>query len=354
MAKIVATSTGFPENFYEQKTLIDGFSKYWAKRFFNSERIRKFHERVLVSGRHLALPMERYEKLSGLQECNDAYLEVATKIATEITREALHKVDLEASEINQITSTTVTGIAVPSLDARLMNTLHFGDNVVRMPLFGLGCLGGAAGLARVADYLRGQKNHVSLLIAIELCSLTLQREDFSIANIISSGLFGDGGGAVIVVGEDHPLAKNEGFEIVANRSYFFRDTERLMGWDVIDSGFQVVLSPDVPLIAKSKLPGAVDELLFLYEIDRSKIKAWIAHPGGPKVISGIIEGLEIDESELAITRDSLAKVGNVSSASVLFILDETIRSKQFAIGDYALLFAMGPGFSAELVLLRWQ
>jgi alkylresorcinol/alkylpyrone synthase len=233
-----------------------------------------------------------------------------------------------------------------------MNRIPFSVNLKRAPLFGLGCLGGVAGIARVTDYLRGHSAEAAILLSIELCSLTLQPQDLSIANIISSGLFGDGAAAVLLVGVDHPLARAGQPQVIDSRSFFFANTERVMGWDVTDTGFKVVLSADVPDIARTQLRPAIEAFLADRGLGMGDIAHWIAHPGGPKVIQSMEEGLGLNGDTFRLSRESLARVGNVSSASVLFVLAETLATRQ-APGTYGLMLAMGPAFCAELVLLRW-
>jgi len=222
-----------------------------------------------------------------------------------------------------------------------------------MPLFGLGCLGGAAGVARVADYLQGHPDEAAILLSIELCSLTIQHEDLSVANIISSGLFGDGAAAVLMAGPDHPAARPGQPRVIDTKSIFFPDTEHIMGWDVRDTGFKVLLSADVSEVAQSYLRPAVELFLKKHDLTISDISHWIAHPGGPKVIQAIESGLGLENDALKISRESLAAVGNISSASVLMIFEETLSRVEPSEGSYAVLMAMGPAFSAELVLLKW-
>jgi alkylresorcinol/alkylpyrone synthase len=234
-----------------------------------------------------------------------------------------------------------------------MNRIPFSSNLKRVPIFGLGCLGGVAGVARVADYLRGHPDEAAILLSIELCSLTIQPDDLSIANIISSGLFGDGAASVLMVGKRHPLAQPGHPQVVDSQSIFFPNTERVMGWDVGERGFKVVLSADVPEIAGTHLRPEIDSFLCHHNLQIGDIARWIAHPGGPKVTQALQDSLQLDDDALHLSRESLARVGNVSSASVLFILHETLSRCQPAPGEYGLMIAMGPAFCAELVLLQW-
>jgi alkylresorcinol/alkylpyrone synthase len=291
--------------------------------------------------------------LEGFKAKNSAWISCALDLGETVLCDLLDKADMKPEEISQILFTTVTGISVPSIDARLMNRIPFSPHLKRVPLFGLGCVAGAAGTARLADYLQGHPGEAAILLSIELCSLTIQPEDFSIANIISSGLFGDGGAAVLMVGDEHPKAVGPLPRVVDSRSILFPDTEAVMGWDVGDAGLKIVLSAEVASIAESQLRPGVEAFLGEHGLSIEDIQHWIAHPGGPKVIQAIEAGLGLSPHALDLSRESLAAVGNISSTSVLLILEETLSRYQPKPGTHGLLMAMGPAFCAELVLLQW-
>lgn len=349
---IAAVTHVFPAHYYTQDVLLDALRTHWAKGHSNLGRLEQIHHNVGVNGRYLALPIERYEGLVGLEAKNNAWLQSALDLGDTVLCDLFDQVDMQPDEISQLIFTTVTGIGVPSIDARLMNRIAFSPNLKRLPLFGLGCVAGAAGLARLADYLRGHPDEAGILLSVELCSLTIQPDDFSIANIISSGLFGDGAAAVLMVGKDHPLSI-DGPRVIDNRSILFPNTEYVMGWDVKDSGLKIVLSGDVPQLAEAHLRPEIESFLGGHGLSIQDIKHWVAHPGGPKVIQAIETALGLEKHALDLSRESLAAAGNMSSTSVLLILEETLSRFQPEPGTYGLLMAMGPGFCAELVLLQW-
>ncbi|MDP3232179.1 MAG: 3-oxoacyl-[acyl-carrier-protein] synthase III C-terminal domain-containing protein [Myxococcales bacterium] len=349
--RIQSVARALPTNFATQDELIDALKAVWSTDHFNLERLEQLHRSVQVGGRHLALPLADYPALTTFKSRNDAWTRVAVALGGAVVQQALAQAGLTARDVDHIVFVTVTGLAVPSIEARLINTIGLRNDIKRTPIFGLGCLAGAAGLARVSDTLRAFPNQTAVLLAVELCSLTLQREDLSIANIIASGLFADGAAAVVLRGGDVP--GDEGPRVVATASVFYPDTERIMGWDFQDSGFKVVLSAKVPEIVAAHIRGNVDGFLASHGLTRADITHWVAHTGGPKVLSAFEDCLSLPRAALERSWASLRGVGNLSSASVLFVLSELLESREAKPGEYGLLMAMGPGFCAELVLLRW-
>lgn len=348
---IRAVGRALPPHYATQEQLIAAFRELWATRHFNLERLEDLHRAVQVGGRHLALPIERYPELVTFQQRNDAWIRAATELSETVVRDALEKTQLTPADVDHVFFVTVTGIATPSIEARVANRVRFREDFKRTPLFGLGCVAGASGLARAADYLRAFPTQTALVVATELCSLTLQREDLSIPNIIASGLFGDGAACAVLRGAQAPGAK--GPKVVASRSVFYPDTERVMGWDVVDSGFKVVLSAKVPNLVKDHIRGNVDRFLAEHGLARKDVRHWVAHTGGPKVLKAFEESLELEAATLERSWKSLREVGNLSSASVLFVLGETLEAAQARPGDWGVIMALGPGFCAEMVLLRW-
>ena len=360
--RIAYAAIALPEHSYTQAELSERLARRWADRPKMLGALHKLHEAMEVDRRCLALPMDDYDDLKDFGAANDAFIRVGTELGARAVRDAIAGAGLEPSDIDALFFTTVTGLAVPTIDARLANVLKLRPNVRRTPMFGLGCVGGAAGIARASDYLRGHPDHVAVLLSVELCSLTLQ-EDLSVPNLIASGLFGDGSAAVVLVGSErttpppriaprNAVPRRRGPVVIDSVSALFPDTERVMGWDVGASGFKIVLSADVPKIAHEKLPAEVDGFLAAHGLRRTDIQHWICHPGGPKVITAMEEALALPENALALTRSSLQSIGNLSSASVLHVLSQAMENAR--PGDKGLLMAMGPGFCAELVLLSWQ
>ena len=347
---IASVGSALPPNFYDQETLLAALRANWSERHHNIDRLEALHRNVLVGGRHLALPIEEYDGLKTWGQANDAWTRVAQDVGETAIRRALEKAGLGVDDIDALIFVTVTGVATPSIDARLMNRLRLPSHVKRMPIFGLGCVAGTAGVARAADYVRAYPDQVAILLSVELCSLTLQRQDLSIPNLIASGLFGDGAAAAVVVGAERQA---DGPQILDSRSIFYPDSEEVMGWDISESGFKIVLSAGVPEVVKRYLGRDVDAFLNDHGLNRSDISSWVSHPGGPKVLTAMQEALDLPDGALDVTWNSLRSVGNLSSTSVLMVLEDTIRDHRPESGSLGLMLAMGPGFCSELVLLRW-
>ncbi len=349
---ILSVGRALPPNYVDQETLIAALSAYWSTKHHNADRLADVHRAAQVGGRHLALPLSEYPGLDSFGKTNDAFIRVGAEIGEAAIRAGLDAAGLSPREVDHLWFVTVTGISTPSLDAKLANRLRLKPSVKRTPIFGLGCLAGAAGLARASDTLRAFPGEVGVLLSVELCSLTLQRDDASVANLVATGLFGDGAAAVVVAGGARANGA-VGPRVVATRSVLYPDTEWVMGWDVVDSGFKVVLSAKVPEVIEEHVGADVDAFLAEHGLVRGDVRHWIAHTGGPKVIEAFGRALALPPAALERSWRSLREVGNLSSASVLFVLGDFLDAGDARPGDVGVLAAMGPGFSAELLLLRW-
>ena len=320
--------------------------------------VERIHQATGVQHRNLALPLADYALLDGFGQANDAFIRVGLDLAEAAIAGALDAAGLAAADVDLILSTSVTGIAAPSLEARLALRMGFRPDVKRLPMFGLGCVAGASGIARLHDHLLGSPDGVAVLVSVELCSLTVQRDDVSMPNIVASGLFGDGAAAVVMVGSRRAESMGiTGPLVLDSRSRIYPDSERTMGWDISESGFRIVLSAGVPDVITTYVGDDVTDFLVDHDLKPSDIARWVAHPGGPRVLEAMQDALDLHEGQLDVTWRSLASIGNLSSSSVLHVLSDTLAGRDGAEqpepGTPGLMLAMGPGFCAELVLLQW-
>src|SRR3984957_13156884 len=348
--RIASAATALPKHRYDQETILQALKFHWADKLEQPDMLDRLHARTGVETRSLALPIGAYPELKSWGEANQVWIDTSCALGQTAICHALARAGISVQDPAAFFFVSISGVASPSIDAKLVNQMGLNRNIKRVPIFGLGCVAGAAGIARAADYVKAFPDQTALLLSVELCSLTIQRDDLSIANLISSGLFGDGAAAVIVVGDQHPAA---GPEILATRSVFYPDSEDVMGWDIGERGFRIVLSKEVPNMVYRHLAGDIDTFLADHDLRRGDIGTWVMHTGGPAILTATENALDLPDGALDASWDCLRRVGNLSSSSVLFVLEEFLERRKPAPGTYGLLAAMGPGFCSELVLLRW-
>ena len=322
--------------------------------------IERLHANADVATRYTVLPIGEYAALAELPDhgaavANDRYIKEATALGELALRSALDRSGLEPGLLDLLIVTSVTGVAVPSLDARLIPRLGLRPDIKRLPVFGLGCVAGAAGLARLHDYLLAWPAHTAALLAVELCSLSLPRSEVTTADLVASALFGDGAAAVVATGGDTaapPLAARLP-QVIATRSEVYPDSTDTLGWRLGADGFRIVLTAELAEVVERRLNGSVTAFLGEHGLTVDDIGSWICHPGGPKVLDAAQRALKLPDSALAASRRSLSEAGNMSSVSVLHILELTAGQDEPAPGSFGLMIGLGPGVSAELLLLRW-
>jgi alkylresorcinol/alkylpyrone synthase len=353
--RISSVGTAYPPHRYPQAEIAAALVERWQGKLEEPRLLTRLHANCGVNFRNLVFPLDVYPTLVGFGATNTAWIKAAVELGQQAVTRALDAAGITAADISAIFFASVTGIASPTIDARLINLMPFPVNVKRTPIFGLGCVAGAAGISRASDYVKAFPDQIALLLSVELCSLTWQDDDQSIANLISTGLFADGAAAVVIAGSESKIATpaKPSPKVLATRSTFYRHTEHVMGWTIGDLGFKIVLSPDVPKVVNDNLRSDVESFLADNHLTLSDISSYIFHSGGPKVLEAMETCLDLPPNALAPSWKSLAEVGNLSAASVLAVLEGYLNDTPGEPGTYSILAAMGPAFCSELVLLQW-
>ena len=353
MTTIAAVQSAFPAYQYPQAEFAQKVADQVGLDPVQRARLERLHGNAGVDIRHTILPMAEYGALGGIGPANDRYIEEATDLGEQALRGALAAAGLTARDVDLLIVTSVTGVAVPSLDARLIPRLGLRPDVKRLPIFGLGCVAGAAGLGRLHDYLLAWPQHTAALLAVELCSLTWRPNEVTVADLVASSLFGDGAVALVATGGRALGGRAAGPRVVASRSQVFPDSADTLGWRLASDGFRIILTAELADVVERQMSGSVTAFLAEHGLTVDEVSSWVCHPGGPKVIDAIQQSLKLPDSAVEMSRRSLAEAGNMSSASVLHILEKTLDTCPPPAGSAGLMIGLGPGLSAELVLLQW-
>jgi len=348
--RIGSVATVVPDTRVTQKDAREYARQFFGGRLRSLERLLPVFENAEIDSRHLSVPKSWFDAPKSFREKNDTYIRVATELSARVSRKALASAGVDPGEIHQVIFVSSTGLSTPSIDARLVNVLDLSPHVLRSPLWGLGCGGGAMGMSHAFRYLLGNPTHRVLLITVELCSLTFHFGDFSKSNLIALALFADGAAAVVLGGEESGLRPVATINQV--RSTTWPDSLDVMGWNFLNEGMQVVFAKGIPAIVRERAAENIDEFLHQAGFSRREVDHWIVHPGGLKVIQAYEEALALKRPELDSTRKVLRRFGNMSSATVLFVLEECLESGPMP-GELGLMTALGPGFSAENLLLTF-
>lgn len=345
-AKILSTGIAVPQFKFTQSNIKEFIQQIFADDVRQLPRLLPVFDHADISTRYFAQPLAWYADPHTFAEANQCYESIALTLSIESAQQAIERAGITPSDIGAIILVSSTGIATPTLDAKLITALNLPNHTIRLPIWGLGCAGGAAGIARANELAQALPNQAILLIAVELCSLTFQRQDYSKSNFIATSLFADGAAAAVIA------ANGNGPKILGSMSTLFTDSEDVMGWRLTDTGLKVRFSRDIPTLINRFLPQLMTEAYGKWNVNSAEIKHYIVHPGGPKVLNAYAESLNINDALLTEAYHVLNEFGNMSSASVLFVLNSYLSS-HVATNDYGILLAMGPGFSAEQILFQW-
>jgi alkylresorcinol/alkylpyrone synthase len=348
VSRIAAVTSALPPHRHRQADLAAATADLCALPPGRRALLDRLYTNAGVDTRHTVLPLTGYRRLDGIGSVNDTYIEHATELGLQAVDSALRQAGVTAEDVDLFVTTSVTGVSVPSVDARLVPRLGMRPDVKRVPMFGLGCVGGAAGLSRIHDYLRAWPDHTAVLLAVELCSLNVPLVDATVPDLVVSALFGDGAGAVVVRGANRDAA---GVRIVATRSELCPNTHDVLGWRLGPQGFRIVLTTELAEVVERELGGVVKRFLADHGLQVPDVVAWVVHPGGPKVIDAVRDSLELPEDRVATARASLAEAGNLSSASIVHVLNKELAAPDGEPGPMVVV-GLGPGVSIELLLLE--
>jgi alkylresorcinol/alkylpyrone synthase len=349
MITIASTATAVPSHVLSLELV----KEYFGRTFGLSGRRLKAMLEVLdnsrIERRYSLFPVDYLVETRSLTQKNSEYKEHAIALARNVAEEALARANYKPADVDMIITVSCTGFMIPSVDAYLIPEMGFRSDVRRLPITELGCAAGAVGLTRAWEYIRANPGRTVLLIAVELPTLTFQRRDLTQANLISCALFGDGAAAAVVTG-----GRASGPAILDSQSYLFPCSLDAMGFDLKDTGFHIVLSKEVPQLIREKIGALVDCMLSRHALTRKQVRAYVLHPGGQKLLSFMQQELGLCSCQIQPSWDVLRDYGNLSSASVLFVLHQWMAGREAKRGDHGLLAAFGPGFSAEMLLLQWN
>ncbi|MBS4190970.1 type III polyketide synthase [Bacillus sp. FJAT-49705] len=361
MSSIVSIAEAVPRHILKQDEVMDFARDLFSDSFHNIERLLQVFHNGQIEKRHFVKDMEWFKTDKTFSEKNKAYIDCATDLGVEAIENCLKsdvflKSEVPYNEIEAIFFISSSGLATPSIEARIMNRLPFSQNTKRIPIWGLGCAGGAAGLSRAFEYCLAFPLAKVLVLSIELCSLTFQRNDRSKSNLIGTSLFADGVACALVAGKQVDRGTFQKLEsvpkIIRTHSTLLPNSLDVMGWEIRDDGLFVIFSKDIPSIIESWLKPNVNDFLLQKKMDLGDIHHFIAHPGGKKVIDAYVDSLKIDPQMTKISLEVLKQYGNMSSATILYVLKRFMELGKTK--EYGLATALGPGFSSEMLLLRWE
>ncbi len=337
--------------------LLQGETKTFSKFLFgdvlpNADKLLDVFDNSGIEERNFCIPIDYFQRDKSFAEKNNLFKTIALECLRESIIKNLSIAGVSFNDITDIILVNTTGLSTPSLDALLINSLKLNPNVNRYPLWGLGCAGGVSGLAKANTITKSNPDAIVLFVAVELCSLTFRRNDLSKSNFIATSLFSDGAASVLILGDNAAKKYHADYkiEIADSLSRLYYDSECVMGWEFLDDGFKVVFSKDIPAIITNNVRHDIDSFLKRNNLSITDIKNFIAHPGGAKVIQAYIDALNINPDLLKNSREILRKYGNMSSVSVLYVLEKFL-TEGFNDG-YGLMISLGPGFSSEMALLK--
>ncbi|MFN3426639.1 MAG: type III polyketide synthase [Candidatus Thermochlorobacter sp.] len=355
MPKIQAVGTALPRyKISREESKAFALNLYGEVYKGDPDRLLAIYDHTAIDSRYFCVPAEWFASSKSFEVKNNLYIEEGLKLSEQAIEQALQSAGIGYDEVDCLIFVSTTGLSTPTMDARLIERLPFRKDVRRLPIWGIGCAGGAASLAWAMQLAQAQPTQKILIVVLELCGLTFVRNDLSKAAMISSALFADGAAAVVVTGDKVSLPSSASRPcLVDSATETLPNSLDVMGWQFGEYGFKVLLSRDVPEIVQVFLKNCIDKFLQKKNLKFSDVKHFITHPGGKKVLDAY-EKIGILPSQLEHARAVLRECGNMSAATILFILKRFLETYSDEDNAFGLMTALGPGFSAELVLLHWH
>jgi alkylresorcinol/alkylpyrone synthase len=344
--RILSVATALPPYRIGQGEVKEFARGMFSEAHGDFERLLKVFDNTNIEGRYFCVPPTWFDRARSFTEKNDLYVEHALELSEKAARRALDRAGADPEDVGAIFFVSTTGLSTPSLDSKLMFRLGLPEHTRRLPIWGLGCAAGVAGLARTADHARVYPGGLSLLVAVELCGLTFQRGDLTKANLVATSLFADGAAAALVG------SGAEGPELIGSHSTTWPETEDIMGWDLVETGFKVKLSRSIPTLVRRRMSEDLLRACASVGISPGDIEHYLIHPGGTRVLDALEEVLGLEPGGLVLPREVLRECGNMSSVTVMFVLERFLHGREFVTGEHGVLSALGPGFSAEHVFFR--
>jgi len=354
MPRVISVGTANAPYSYDQVVAKEFARDLFTKRRNDIERLLPIFDHTLIENRHFCYPREWFTTEHSFVERSESFVENGLKLSIDALEKCLLKADADYSDFDHIIYVSSTGISAPTMDALILNQLKLNTHIKRTPIWGLGCVAGAVGLSRAIDYVEANPKSAVMLIALEICSLAFQKDDFSKSNIVAVALFSDGAAATLVAGKEHKLHDRSDINLINSYTTTFYDSLDVMGWEVVETGFKAIFSKDIPTIVKNNVKGNILEFVEQYGLSISDLKHFVLHPGGAKVLDEYERALGLENGSIIHSRNVLRDHGNMSSPTVLYVLGEFMKSGNYNAGEYGLISALGPGFSSELILFQIQ
>jgi len=349
VSRLLSVATAVPPYKLDQGEAQTFAGHMFGRHLADVDRLLPLFEGAGIESRYFSVPLEWFSEAHELDEKNRLYIESATELGAQASRQVLKQTGTDPSQIDYIIYVNTTGLATPSIDARLINVLGLRTDIRRTPIWGLGCAGGAAGLAHAHHYLLGHPDHKVLVVAVELCGLTFIHDDYSKSNLVACALFGEGGAAALLCGDE---VESGGMEILATQSKFYPDSLSVMGWNIVSRGMQVVFDKRIPDIVAEHAAVDLDQFLSEHQLKRGDISQFLYHPGGTKVIGAYETAYGVNGNRFGHSKGVLKDFGNMSSVTVLFVVSRYLERGEPTGSKYGVISALGPGLCSESLLVR--